>query len=131
MGVILNKSWPKSVETEDPSSFFPPTCPFSQPYLLGLFVTPLFTPIPIPLARTHSCRFTKLQRQLGHVVLLGDQEKKETWFLDHIALSLPQSTHLFTVCSSISYCIPHIESIDLNPNEISQRPSNGCNQLQG
>lgn len=131
MGVTLTKSWPKSVGTEDPSSFCPPTCPFSQPYLSGLFVAPLFTPMHIPLARTHSCGSTKLQRQLGHVVLLGDQEEKETWFLDHIALSLPQSTHLFTICSSISYCVPHIESQDLNPSEISQRPSSDCNQPQG
>lgn len=57
-----------------------------------------------PLARTQSCNSTKLQRKLGNAVLLGDQEEKEIRFLDHIELSLPESTHLFTICS---HYVPH------------------------
>lgn len=110
-----------------PFLILPTNLYFSQPYLSDLFVAPLFIPLNIPLGRTHSCGSTKLQRQLGHVVLLGDQEEKETWFLDHIHCLC----HSPLICSSISYCVPHIESIDLNPSEISQRPSNDCNQLQG
>ena len=137
MGVTLTKSRPKSVRTEDSSSFYLPTCPLVYPNgssvpPLGLSIahSPLLTHI--PLARTQSCGSIKLQRNLGHVVFLGDQEGKETKFLDHKALSLPQSTHhLFTICLSISYYVPHIESIDFIPSETTQGPSNDCNQFQG
>lgn len=100
-------------------SFSLPKCSSIPPLGLSIAHSPL--PTHIPLARTQSCDSTKLWRNLGHVVFLGDQEGKETKSLDHIALSLPQSTHhLFTICSSISYYVPPIESIDLIPSETTQ-----------
>lgn len=79
----------------------------AQSHLWAFLSHHALLPTPIPLARTQSCDSTKLQRKLGNVVLLGDQEEKEVRFLDHIELSLPQSTHLFTICSLISHYVPH------------------------
>lgn len=79
---------------------------FTQWQLNPTFGAPLLSrsslPTHSPLARTPSGGSAKSQRKLGIAVLLGDREDKETGFLGHRALALPPSTHLFTLCSSIS-----------------------------
>lgn len=110
--------------TEDPSSFCLPMHPFVYPR--GGSTPPLW-PLYVPLCTTHS-------HSLGQNSVMGLPDYKNSWEMQPCwvtrrrralgfqptALCQPQSTHLSTVCSPISYHVSHTESTDLLPSETAQ-----------